>query len=105
MKMKTIKKITISQNNFIIESDKTPLKFNCSQDKERFIIDISTLNIFEAVKIAILSSTYCFLNNFEKKLCWLVKDEQTRKAISILRLHNMEQFVKNNTIEKTLVSA
>ncbi len=103
--MNTIKQITLSQKRFIIESEESSLKLKYTQDDERYIIDISSMNLFEATKTAILCSTYCFLHNFEKKLCWLVKDEATRKAISILRLRNMEQFVKDAQIQKSAVFA
>ena len=61
------------------------------------------MNLINATKIAILCSTYCFLNSFKKKLCWLVKDEETRQAISILRLRNIEQRVINNITEERTV--
>lgn len=95
----------MSQNKFIIESDDSPLKLNYTEVQDKFIVDISDMNLFQATKIAILCSTYCFLNSFEKKLCWLVKDEQTKKAISILRLCNMEQIVKDSSLQKRVVFA
>ncbi len=102
--MNNIKNISFSKDKFIIQDDESSLKLNFSEDKERFIIDISSMNLFQATKVAILTSTYCFINNFEKKLCWLVKDEQTRKAISILRLRNMEQFVKQNPVKEAVLA-
>lgn len=105
MNMNAIKSITVSQDKFIIESDESSLKLNCTHAYDKFYIDISTMNLFQATKIAILCSTYWFINNFEKKLCWLVKDEETKKAISILRLRNMEQIVKDSIIEKRVVFA
>ena len=102
--MNIINKINLSQDKFIIQSDNSSLKLNYTLEKDKCIVDISSLNLFEATKIAILTSTYCFINNFEKKLCWIVKDEQTRKAISLLRLRNMEQKIKSPKI-KEMVSA
>ena len=103
--MNNIKNITVSQDDFIIESDNSSLRLRYTNESRRFVVDISDMNLFQATKIAILCSTYCFLNNFEKKICWLVKDEQTKKAISILRLRNMEQQIKENTIQKRAVFA
>ena len=61
------------------------------------------MNIINATKTAIFCSTYCFIKNFKKKLCWLVKDEETKRAISILRLRNVEQQIKENTQEERVV--
>ena len=103
--MNNIRNINMSQNEFIIDSDTSSLKFNYINEAKRYVVDISHMNLFEATKIAIMCSTYCFLNNFEKKICWLVKDEQTKKAISVLRLRNMEQEIKETTIPKRAIFA
>ena len=92
-------------DEFIIETDISPLKFNYKIEGEKCVIDISHLNILKATKIAILSSTYCFLNNFSKKLCWLVKDEEIKNAISILRLRNIESIIQKESIEKRAIIA
>ena len=100
--MNTINKIDMSPDKIIIQSDDSSLKFDYTFDSDKYIIDISSLNLFQATKVAILTSTYCFINNFNKKLCWEVKDEQTQKAISILRLRNMEQKIKTAKIKETV---
>ena len=103
--MNNIKNIRLSQDNFIIELEKSSLKLNYKDEIDKYIIDISNMNIINATKTAIFCSTYCFIKNFKKKLCWLVKDEETKRAISILRLKNVEQKVKNQTQEKKVVLA
>ncbi len=103
--MNNIKNIRLSQDNFIIELEKSSLKLNYKDEIDKYIIDISNMNIINATKTAIFCSTYCFIKNFKKKLCWLVKDEETKRAISILRLKNVEQQVKNQTQEKKVVLA
>ena len=92
--METIKDIKLSDNKFNVFTDTSSLKLNYQDEPERYIIDISEMNLISATKIAILASTYCFINNFKKKLCWIVKDEEIHRAISILRLRNIEGMVK-----------
>ena len=92
--METIKNITLDKNVFHVLLDNSSLKLNYTESADKYIIDISSMNLINATRIAILASTYCFLNSFEKKLCWLVKDEEIARAISILRLRNIEPRVK-----------
>ena len=98
--METIKDIKLSEHFFSVLTDTSSLKLNYQDKSDRYVIDISNMNLIKATKIAILTSTYCFINNFKKKLCWLVKDEEIKHAISILRLRNVEGIVKNSE-EKT----
>ena len=93
--METIKDIKLSENHFNVYTDTSSLKLNYQNEPERYLIDISEMNLINAVKIAILTSTYCFINNFKKKLCWIVADDEIRRAISILRLRNVEGIVKS----------
>ena len=90
----------LTQDEFIIELEKTSLKFKCENTLETCVIDISHLNLIEATKVAIFASTYCFINNFGKNLCWQVADEEIKSAISILRLRNVEQIIKKETKER-----
>ena len=69
-------------------------------EKQRYIIDISHLDILKATRTAILTSTFCFINHFGKKLCWLVKDEEIKRAISVLKLQNVEQIVYTKSPDK-----
>ena len=80
--MNNVKDIKLSKNNFIVFSDNSSLKLTYKITDDEYIIDISSFNLIKATKIAILCSTYCFIKDFKKKLCWLVKDEETRRAIS-----------------------
>ena len=100
--METIKDIRLSDNNFCVYTDSSSLKLNYQDEPERYVIDISNMNLITAVKIAILTSTYCFINNFKKKLCWIVADDEIRRAISILRLRNVEGMVKTINQEACL---
>ena len=103
--MNNIKNIRLSNDNFIIELEESSLKLNYKDEADKYVIDISNMNIINATKTAIFCSTYCFIKNFKKKLCWLVKDEETKRAISILRLKNVEQQIKNQNKEKKVVLA
>ena len=104
--MNNIKEIKLSNNDFIVNTDTSSLKLRYKNEENRYVIDISHMNIINATKTAIFCSTYCFLNNFSKKLCWVVGDEEIKRAISILRLKNVEQLVKQTPQEerKSLVS-
>lgn len=86
--MDIIKEIKLTQNVFNVLTENSSLKLNYREELDKYVIDISSMNLINATKIAILASTYCFLNNFAKKLCWLVQDEEIKRAISILRLKN-----------------
>ncbi len=100
--METIKDIKLSENEFSVFTDTSSLKLNYHDEPDRYVIDISNMNFINATRIAILTSTYCFINNFKKKLCWLVKDDEIRRAISILRLRNVEGMVKTAQYEHCL---
>ena len=92
--MNNIKDIKLTKNSFIVDMQDSSLNLKCDEQEERYIIDISAMNLINATRTAIFCSTFCFLKNFKKKLCWLVKDEETKRAISILRLKNVEQIIK-----------
>ncbi len=91
--MDIIKEIQLSKNDFIIVLESASLKLPYKTMQDKYVIDISSLNLIDATKYAILCSTYCFIKNFKKKICWLVADEEIKRAISILRLKNTEQKV------------
>ena len=91
--MDIIKEIQLSKNDFIIILESASLKLPYKTMQDKYVIDISSLNLIDATKYAILCSTYCFIKNFKKKICWLVADEEIKRAISILRLKNTEQKV------------
>lgn len=101
--MNTIKNIKFFNDKFVVEMEKTSLNLNCSEQEDRYIIDISDMNLINATKTAIFCSTFCFIKNFKKRLCWLVKDEETKRAISILRLRNVEQQIKEQIQTKRTV--
>ena len=98
--MNTIKEIKVLENHFIVDYEASSLKLKCKVENDKYIIDISKMNLINATKTAIFCSTYCFIKDFKKKICWIVKDEQTKKAISILRLQNTLQKVKSQKEER-----
>ena len=101
--MNNIKEIKLSNNDFIVNSDTSSLKLRYKNEKDKYVIDISHMNLINATKTAIFCSTYCFIKNFPKKLCWQVADEEIKRAISVLRLKNVEQEIKQNTIDERTV--
>lgn len=103
--MRTIKEIKLSDGIFHIITDNIPLKLNYKEENKKIIVDINQYNLLDATKIAILCSTFCFIKGFEKKICWLVKDEEIKKAINILKLMNTETQTANEIIEKRILLA
>ena len=97
--METIKQIKLSKDDFIVISENSSLKLKYQIKDDKYVVDISNLNLINAVKVAILTSTYCFIRDFKKKICWVVADEEIKKAISILRLANIEQMLVENRLE------
>ncbi len=97
--MNDIEKINLTKSHFIINAGDNPLKLKYKNTPDKFIIDISSMNLIQATKVAIMCSTYCFINYFKKKLCWIVRDEEIRNAISILRLRNIEQITVEQSKE------
>ena len=57
-------------------------------------IDISKLNLIDAVKMCILSSTFHYSKYCNGKIKWIVKDEITKEQIELLSLDNTEVEVK-----------
>jgi len=103
--MNTIKEIKMSGNNFIVTTDNSSLNLNFKKEGKELFIDISGYNLLDATKIAIMCSTYCFIKGFEEKICWLTKDEETKKAINILKLMNTETQTYKKDKERVLLAS
>ena len=103
--MDNIKQIRLSKTDFIVELEGSSLKLNYQASPEKYIVDISNMNLINAVKLAIMCSTYCFIKDFKKKICWLVKDEEIRRAISVLRLRNIEQIAVSSLEESAALAS
>ena len=67
--------------------------FLCSAQNE-LTINISKLNFIEASRTALLNSTHCLVQNPEKKINWIVKNESIKKTIMPFKLDNMEIKIK-----------
>ena len=67
--------------------------FLCSK-KNELTINISKLNFIEASRLALLNSTKCYVENPNKKINWIVKDEEIKKIIAPYKLDNMEILTK-----------
>ena len=57
-------------------------------------INISKLNFIDASRCALLNSTKCYVENPNKKINWIVKDEATKRVITPFKLNNMEIWTK-----------
>ena len=102
--MNEIKQIRLSKTDFMIDLEDSSLKLNYKNAIDKYIVDISNMNLIKATKVAILCSTYCFIKNFKKKICWIVADEEIKRAISILRLRNIEQILTEEKESLVLAS-
>ncbi len=98
--MNNIRQIKLFDDKFIVETKDSSLKLNCKIENGKCYVDISKMNLINATKVAIFCSTYCFINNFQYNLCWIVADSEIQRAISILRLKNIEQIVKEKPQRK-----
>lgn len=70
-------------------------KFICTNDCEQMYIDLSTYNLFDAIKIATICSTKHFLKYRKGKIFLNLKDETTKNIISPLKLRNMVLKINN----------
>ena len=89
--MESVRKIKLSKKEFSVYMDNSSFKLNYVNEPDAYVVDISEMNLINAVKIAILCSTYCFIKNFKKNIRWIVQDDEIKNAISILRLKNIEK--------------
>ncbi len=71
--------------------DKKIAIFLCSKQNE-MTLNISKLNYIEASRCALLNSTKCYVENPNKKINWIVKDETIKNMIAPFKLNNMEIF-------------
>ncbi len=67
--------------------------FLCSRENE-LTINISKLNFIDASRMALLNSTKCYVENPNKKINWIVKDELIKNVISPFKLENMKIIAK-----------
>lgn len=98
--MENIREIKLFDNDFFVFFDNTTLKLNCKNETDICTVDISDMNLINAVRFAILCSTHFFIKNFKQKLCWVVGDEEIKRAISILRLKNIKKCMVNASKER-----
>ena len=74
-------------------------KYITREDCRRMFVDISRLNMMDAVKI----STICSVKHFSKypagEIRWIVKDNETRSMLKPLELKTVTTSVKRAIIE------
>ena len=75
----------------LVERIKTFIHRNRCKELEA---DISLLNLIDASKTALLCSTYHFAKYPDGRILWELRDAQTMKMISPMKLKNMELRVK-----------
>ncbi len=57
-------------------------------------IDISGLNVIDALKVCVLASTYHFAKYCKGRIKWFVKDRKIKDQIELLKLDNVEIEIK-----------
>ncbi len=57
-------------------------------------IDISGLNVIDALKVCVLASTYHFAKYCKGRIRWFVKDRKIKDQIELLKLDNVEIEIK-----------
>ena len=93
--------IKVLKSNNMIEKIENFLK---NSPRQKVDVDISDLNLIDASRVALLSSVRFFATYPDKKICWSVKDEETKRTISNLMLKNMELEIKDNTTAEKVYS-
>ncbi len=69
-----------------------------NQKLPTYEIDISSLNLFDAIKISVLISTKYYDTEKNNKFKWIVNDKLAYNTISKLKLSNMFLCLKNKNI-------
>lgn len=83
-------------NTINLNEEKITKKIACflgSAQKE-LTINISKLSFLEASRCAILNSTRCYVENPNKKINWIVKNEAIKSTIMPFKLDNMQIITK-----------
>lgn len=57
-------------------------------------IDISGLNLIDAMKVCVLASTFHYAKYCKGRIKWFVKDERIKEQIGLLKLDNVEIEIK-----------
>ncbi len=77
-------------------------KFIFENDCNCLEVDVTTLNLIDSTKVAIMCSTYHFAKYPSGRILWIVNDNETMYCIRHLKLKNVELELrprKNETIE------
>lgn len=81
--------------NSIFEAVNEAKHYIYTHDCKKLNIDISGLNLIDAMKVCVLSSTYHFAKYPDGKIRWFVKDERIKEQICLLKLDNTEIEIKH----------
>ncbi len=57
-------------------------------------IDVSGLNLIDALKVCVLASTFHYAKYCKGKIKWYVKDSRIKEQIELLKLDNVEIEIK-----------
>lgn len=57
-------------------------------------VDISGLNLIDAIKVCVLSTTFHYTKYCNGKIKWLVKDTTIKEQIELLKLDNAQIVIK-----------
>ena len=89
--------IAQSAENIISKIQNLAIKTNAT----KICLDLSGINMFTALKIALLTSTYGLTQSISKKYEILVDNEITMSQIKLLSLSNLTVYIKQEAKTNT----
>lgn len=81
-------------NSNVFEAIKETKDYISNNDCPFLSIDISGLNVIDALKVCVLASTFHFAKYCTGRIKWFVKDRQIKDQIELLKLDNVEIEIK-----------
>ena len=81
-------------NTDVFEAVNEAKDYIANNDCPFLSIDISGLNVIDALKVCVLASTYHFAKYCYGRIRWFVKDRKIKDQIEMLKLDNIEIEIK-----------
>ncbi len=81
-------------NTDVFEAVNEAKDYIANNDCPFLSIDISGLNVIDALKVCVLASTYHFAKYCSGRIRWFVKDRKIKDQIEMLKLDNIEIEIK-----------
>lgn len=91
--------IVYPQKNDIKEIINSLINYIYDNDCKKMSVDISMLNMIDAIKTGTICSTYHFSKYPNGSLEWIVKDIETRNSLKTLALKTIKTSIKQPIIK------